>query len=176
MKKKKVDQTEVAISQFRTKTDSRNQRWMICQNSEPYGRYWQKRLCSDWVKVDSGTVAVLCWKCVQQNLDPMEIKTVTKSDKPKGWKFMKVYVHVDGTVYHKGEEQPSLKGTLPVTVIQPKPDKKKLTKQEKESAKNELGKKITELKASLFHETRKGKRADIVKQLSKANRELKKLI
>ena len=48
--------------------------------------------------------------------------------------------------------------------------------EEKHTAKNQLGKKITELKASLFHETRKGKRADIVKQLSKANRELKKLI
>ena len=108
--------------------------------------------------------------------DNYERVTVAKSDKPKGWKFMKEYVHTDGTVYHKGVEQPSLKGTLPVTVIDAKPEKKKLTKQEKEDARQALGKEIEALKAKLFHETRKGKKSELTRALSKANRQLKKLL
>jgi diadenosine tetraphosphate (Ap4A) HIT family hydrolase len=73
-------------------------------------------------------------------------------------------------------EQPALKGTLPVTVIEPKEEKKKLSKQEKSDAFNALGKDIEKLKAQLFHETRKGKKAELMRALSKANRQLKKLM
>jgi hypothetical protein len=89
---------------------------------------------------------------------------------------MKVFVAQDGTVYHKGEEQPNLKGTLPVTVIEPKEPKKKISKDEKQAAIHKLGLEIKELKAVLYSETRKGKRADATRKLSKANKELKKLV
>ena len=39
---------------------------------------------------------------------------------------MNEFVDKDGTVYHKGKEQPKLKGTLPPTKV--KPVKKKKTK------------------------------------------------
>ena len=46
--------------------------------------------------------------------------------RPSGWHFMNEFVDKDGTVYHKGKEQPKLKGTLPPTKV--KPVKKKKTK------------------------------------------------
>ena len=46
--------------------------------------------------------------------------------RPLGWHFMNEFVDKDGTVYHKGKEQPKLKGTLPPTKV--KPVKKKKTK------------------------------------------------
>ena len=42
----------------------------------------------------------------------------------RGWQFMKEFVDVQGNVFHKGKEQPKLKGTLKPT--EPKPTKKKL--------------------------------------------------
>jgi hypothetical protein len=35
--------------------------------------------------------------------------------RPRGWKWMKVFVDAKGSVYYKGVEQPKLKGTLPIT-------------------------------------------------------------
>ena len=46
--------------------------------------------------------------------------------RPAGWHFMNEYVDADGNVFHKGVEQPDLKGTLPPTKV--KPVKKKKTK------------------------------------------------
>ena len=46
--------------------------------------------------------------------------------RPAGWHFMNEFVDKDGNVFHKGKEQPKLKGTLPPTKI--KPVKKKKTK------------------------------------------------
>ena len=46
--------------------------------------------------------------------------------RPSGWHFMNEFVDKDGTVYHKGKEQPKLKGTLPPTKV--KPVKRKKTK------------------------------------------------
>ena len=37
--------------------------------------------------------------------------------RPSGWHFMNEFVDKDGTVYHKGKEQPKLKGTLPPTKV-----------------------------------------------------------
>lgn len=153
-----------------------NEKYIACENSIPDGRFWKGRLCNNFVKVAETSIAAVCYRCVNKIVEPPVQKTVQeKSDKPKGWKFMKVYVHKDGTVYFKGVEQPSLKGTLPVTVIQPKEDKKKMSKQEKADRLAVLGKEIQSLKAELFTETRKGKKAEITKKLSKFNRELSKL-
>ena len=46
--------------------------------------------------------------------------------RPVGWHFMNEFVDGDGNVFHKGVEQPDLKGTLPPTKV--KPVKKKKTK------------------------------------------------
>jgi hypothetical protein len=175
--KKEVDKSIMAESRFKTKIDAKGRRLMLCQNSEPGGKHFKGRLCSEMVTVNYDTVAVLCFRCVNQIVEPPVLRgTAVKSDKPKGWKFMKEFVAQDGTVYHKGEEQTSLKGTLPATVIEPKTEKKRLTKADKEIAMQSLGTEIKGLKADLFVETRKGKRAEITRRLSKANRELKKLM
>jgi len=42
------------------------------------------------------------------------------SGRPSGWHFMNEFVDKDGNVFHKGKEQPKLKGTLPPTKIKPK--------------------------------------------------------
>ena len=39
-----------------------------------------------------------------------------KVKRPRGWQFMAVFVDLEKNVFHKGVEQPGLKGTLPVTV------------------------------------------------------------
>ena len=40
--------------------------------------------------------------------------------RPAGWHWMNEFVDKDGTVYHKGVEQPNLKMTRPVTLSKPK--------------------------------------------------------
>ena len=151
-------------------------KFVACENSIPDGRFWKGKLCNEFVAIAETSVAAVCWKCVTKVVEaPIQRAVQEKSDKPKGWKFMKVYVHKDGTVYFKGVEQTSLKGTMPVTVIQPKEDKKKMSKQEKADRLASLGKEIQSLKAELFAETRKGKKSEITRKLSKLNRELSKL-
>jgi len=65
-----------------------------------------------------------------------------KTGRPSGWHFMNVFVDKDGTVYHKGKEQPDLKGTLPPTKIKPKKRMKRRTKEEILLARHEKKKKV----------------------------------
>ena len=44
---------------------------------------------------------------------------------------MNEFVDKDGNVFHKGKEQPDLKGTLPPTKVKPRKKKKKLTADQK---------------------------------------------
>ena len=53
-----------------------------------------------------------------------------KTGRPSGWHFMNEFVDKDGTVYHKGEEQPELKGTRPITVVKPKKKANRRTQEE----------------------------------------------
>ena len=61
-------------------------------------------------------------------LFPEDFEEKTKSYKPTGrpagWHFMNEFVDKDGNVFHKGKEQPKLKGTLKPTKV--KPPKKKV--------------------------------------------------
>ena len=58
-------------------------------------------------------------------------KTKPKTGRPAGWHWMTEFVDKDGTVFHKGKEQPKLKGTLKPTKVKPRKKKKKLTADEK---------------------------------------------
>ena len=102
-------------------------------------RYMQCKHClSEYVQSNEDTVAVTCWKCVakittsQMTLEDfypsMKIK---KTGRPAGWHFMKEFVDTDGIVFHKGKEQPELKGTLSSTKVKPPKKRKKLTADEK---------------------------------------------
>ena len=59
---------------------------------------------------------------------PEDFENKTKSYKPTGrpagWHWMAEFVDKDGTVFHKGKEQPKLKGTLPPTKVKPVAKKK----------------------------------------------------
>ena len=46
--------------------------------------------------------------------------TYKPTGRPAGWHFMNEFVYKDGNVFHKGVEQPKLKGTLPPTKVTPK--------------------------------------------------------
>ena len=50
--------------------------------------------------------------------------------RPSGWHFMNEFVDKDGNVFHKGVEQPKLKGTLPPTKVEPKKKTKRRTKEQ----------------------------------------------
>ena len=65
---------------------------------------------------------------------PEDFEEKTKKYKPTGRPdlkhFMNEFVDKDGNVFHKGKEQPKLKGTLPPTKIKPKKKTKRRTKDE----------------------------------------------
>ena len=101
------------------------QRWLQCKS------------CYEYKKVDKNIKAVTCGRCTLINtlkLKPMDefFKSVKpKTGRPAGWHFMNEYVDKDGNVFHKGKEQPKLKGTLKPTKVKPRKKKKKLTADEK---------------------------------------------
>ena len=102
------------------------QRWMICKHCQ-----------SEYVKVDENTSAITCSSCVIRKtlaLKPMDEffgKQRVSTGRPAGWHFMNEFVDKDGNVFHKGKEQPDLKGTLPPTKVKPRKKKKKLTADQK---------------------------------------------
>ena len=56
---------------------------------------------------------------------PEDMERTTKpaykpTGRPAGWHWMAEFVDKDGNVFHKGKEQPKLKGTLPPTKVKPK--------------------------------------------------------
>ena len=61
---------------------------------------------------------------------PKEKPKRVSSGRPAGWHFMNEFVDKDGRVFHKGKEQPDLKGTLPPSKIVPKKKTKRRTKEE----------------------------------------------
>ena len=87
--------------------------------------------CGTYEKVDEETIAVRCWKCVTAFVGfPKEKASYKPTGRPAGWHFMNEYVDADGNVFHKGKEQPKLKGTLPPTKVTP--PKKKTKRRTKE--------------------------------------------
>ena len=62
---------------------------------------------------------------------PEEKKSVrVKTGRPAGWHWMAEFVDKDGTVYHRGKEQPKLRGTRPITVVKPKKKVKRRSQEE----------------------------------------------
>ena len=101
-------------------------------------RYMECKVCqSEYVQVDEGTAAITCSSCVIKKtlelkpLDEFFAKKHKKTGRPAGWHFMNEFVDKDGNVFHKGKEQPDLKGTLKPTKVKPPKKRKKLTKDEK---------------------------------------------
>ncbi len=108
-----------------------------------------------------------CSDCVMELWDPADAPKAKKpTGYPPGWKFMKEFVHENGTVYHKGEEQPSLQGTLPPTPIKVK-QKDTRSKAQKATEKHELLVKISNLRKEVKKESRATYRRKLETQLKK---------
>jgi len=102
------------------------------ENPEYTYKYMECKICGQFAKASEDTSSITCYECVQEMTEPPEINTNKNSGRPSGWHFMKEFVDKRGNVYHKGVEQPQLKGTLkPTEVVK----KKKLSKKEKEEYK-----------------------------------------
>ena len=100
-------------------------------------KYLQCKSCYDYQKVDDTSVSITCGRCTvisTLKLWPMDEffkSTKPKTGRPPGWHFMNEFVDKDGNVFHKGKEQPKLKGTLKPTKVKPVKKRRKLTKDEK---------------------------------------------
>jgi hypothetical protein len=123
-------------------------------------------------KVPAGTIIKMCFDCVREYIHPQidsPKNTTKRTGYPKGWKFMKVFVYSDGTVYHKGVEQPELKGTLPITTIEVK---EKKTKIQKAREKQEALAAIQKLKVELKKQTRKTEIKKFESKIKKLQKQL----
>ena len=87
-----------------------------------------------------GSKAVLAR--IQQMFPEQDKPKRVKTGRPSGWHFMNEFVDKDGNVFHKGKEQPDLKGTLPPTKIKPKKKAKRRSKEEILLARHEKKKKV----------------------------------
>jgi hypothetical protein len=121
--------------------------------------------CGRWVdNVGEEAKTVMCSYCIMMLVGmPEESKSTYKpTGRPAGWHFMKEFVDKDGNVFHKGVEQPKLKGTLKPTKV--KPPKKKVKRRTKEQMlvarhkekKAALKKAVKKQKDFLNHKINKG--------------------
>ena len=111
------------MKQKQPEYEEKGVRYMMCQ-------------CGEYISVGDNATGVKCSNEVNRNIMTMfpelheENKSSYKSTgRPPGWHFMKEFVDVDGNVFHRGKEQPKLKGTLPFTKIKPR---KKIKRRSKE--------------------------------------------
>jgi len=173
MAKKKV------TYKFKTKKQN-GKTYMICRNSIADTSYWGWQFlskhprCNEWAEVNPETKAILCYKCVNKTVGPPEIRGGYKSTgRIRGWQFMKEFVDAQGNVFHKGVEQPKLKGTLEPT--KPKPAKKKLSKLEKSELRDKILQQMAMVRGKLkTAKFKKDVHAGNVK-MRKLTRQLKKL-
>tara|TARA_R100000734_G_C3273725_1_gene69037 strand:- start:108 stop:542 length:435 start_codon:yes stop_codon:yes gene_type:complete len=70
------------------------------------------------------------YKMFPETLDKAMAQPKKKTGRPAGWHWMNEFVDKDGNVFHKGVEQPKLKGTLPPTKVKPKKKTKRRSKDE----------------------------------------------
>ena len=93
--------------------------YMACKNN-----------CGNYEVVGEETIATTCWSCVMKVVGfPEEPKGYVPTGRPAGWHFMNEFVDKDGNVFHKGKEQPKLKGTLEPTVVERKKIKRRTKEQ-----------------------------------------------
>ena len=88
--------------------------------------------CGNEVKgVGDEAITVLCSNCVTKMIPLEQPKGYKPTGRPAGWHWMSEFVDKDGNVFHKGKEQPKLKGTLKPTKVTP-PKKRKTKRRTKE--------------------------------------------
>ena len=129
-------------------------------------RYLACSVCGNYEVVGESATSVKCGNCVMKimmNQYPQEEpKSYKPTGRPAGWHWMNEFVDKDGNVFHRGKEQPKLKGTLKPTVVKPaKKRKKRRTKEQillaiDAERKSELKKAVQKQKDFLNHNIDKG--------------------
>ena len=98
-------------------------------------RYMSCMVCGHYEAVGESATAVKCSRCVSlimmDKYPHAKPKSYKPTGRPAGWHWMAEFVDKDGNVFHKGKEQPKLKGTLKPTKVKPRKKKKKLTPDQK---------------------------------------------
>jgi len=121
------------------------------QRKDALYKYMECKRCGQMSMVTEDTTAVTCSDCVSEMVDPVET-SAPKSDKPRGWTLMAEFVDKDGNVYHRGKEQPELKGTLSITVVDKKAKPtKRMTKREKQGLMTTAALNLHKLKKQLVN-------------------------
>ena len=128
-------------------------------------RYMVCSICRNYERVGELATAVKCSRCVNMimmNQYPPENKPSYKpTGRPAGWHWMTEFVDVDGNVFHRGKEQPKLKGTLKPTVVKPRKKIKRRTRNQillgiDAERKSALKKAVQKQKDFLNHKIDKG--------------------
>ena len=117
-------------------------------------RYMSCQICGNYETVGEEAIAVKCSRCVNMLMMrdfPLEDKSYKSTGRPVGWHWMKEFVDKDGIVYHKGKEQPKLKGTLKPTIVKARKKTKRRTRQQilLDHHKEKKSKKKAELKKAI---------------------------
>jgi len=143
--------------------------------------------CKRRIEVDIGVKAILCGSCTMKKMLKeygVPKGALPKQDKgpakPPGWHFYKEFVDKDGTVYHKGVEQPELKDTKKPTKIKPiKKKAKALSDNDKLKKQREIFKEIEKSKKALSTLIKAGKKRGKVglqKKITKLQKEVRKYL
>ena len=126
-------------------------------------RYMQCKTCGNYVaNVGDNAISVLCSNCIMTLIPPQPSKRYIPTGKPPGWQWMTEFVDKDGNVYHRGVNQPDLRGTLPSTKI--KPRKKNKTKRR---TKTQISLDRYKEKKAILKQDKKKKQKQIDKILNK---------
>lgn len=126
------------------------------------------------MKVAEDATEGLCYVCVIKSTDVPEIQQYKETKMPRGWRFMKVFVDEKGNVYHKGEIQLELKGTLLPTEIKSK--KKQLRRKEKDKIQRRAGAIIIDLKKELKELKKIPRTLSKQRRIEKKIREISKIL
>ena len=98
-------------------------------------RYMACMKCGSYEVVGDSAFGLRCSRCVNMIMRknyPLETKpSYISTGRPAGWHWMSEFVDKDGNVFHKGKEQPKLKGTLKPTKVK-LPKKRKTKRRTKE--------------------------------------------
>ena len=128
-------------------------------------RYMSCMTCGHYTVVGDSATGVRCSNCVMKtmmNQYPLEeSKSYKPTGRPAGWHWMTEFVDKDGNVFHRGKEQPKLKGTLKPTVVKPRKKTKRRTRNQillgiDAERKSELKKAVQKQKDFLNHNIDKG--------------------
>ena len=95
--------------------------------------HMQCKVCGEYVpNVGEQAIAVQCSRCTYLKVLPLfpKEKKYESTGRPQGWHWRAEFVDKDGNVFHRGVEQPKLKGTLQPTLV--KQSKKKTKRRTKE--------------------------------------------